>query len=126
MRSSPRVCTSFKICRILVYTRRIYLIPEKNHVERDVFVASAARLDNVDALPGQLHLFLRHTRGVETDERLDQPSLGRRVYVHFPSCWHWTRFRFRHAEFIRLASEVLAQTGFIERPARAGELVSST
>ena len=94
----------------------------KNHVERDVFVASAARLDNVDALPGQLHLFLRHTRGVETDERLDQPSLGRRVYVQFPSCWHWSRFRFRHAEFLRLASEVLAQTGFIERPARAGEL----
>jgi hypothetical protein len=56
--------------------RWCYLVPLDDHVEGDVFVASAARLDGLDAISGKLHVILGDGGGVEPDERLDQFRLG--------------------------------------------------
>ena len=46
-------------------------VPLDDHVEGNVFVASTARLDGPDTLPGQLHVVIGYGARVEPRERLN-------------------------------------------------------
>ena len=60
---------------------RAHLVPLKDHVEGYVIIAGTTRGHQFCALPSKLNVMIRHGRGIEPNERVDQLRLCRRVHA---------------------------------------------
>ena len=60
---------------------RAHLVPLKDHVEGYVIIAGTTRGHQFCALPSKLNVMIRHGRGIEPNERVDQLHLCRRVHA---------------------------------------------